>query len=214
MRITLRICPSMFLGCVLLMMATPSLAQSESVKPWVEDFARFANTTPNRNWIVARSASPCLSESEAFDAACRDGAGQLLARLRPRLGRWDGAQSDAWLLQRLGRELASGSLMEDRFVSRVHRPYGDIWSEAILVDGSNRRLSQIAGEHGIWLSSRHHARRGALFSIAGMSLAILLIYAAVNGVTKGYFRGYLRTTAVAAMTLCVIGAWYVIRATG
>jgi hypothetical protein len=118
-------------------------------------------------------------------------------------------------MRRLGQELsAGGSLVSDRFVSRVHRPYGDIWSEAILVDVSSARLAHIAGEHAVWLSGRQHARRSAVASVVGMSLAILLIYAVVNAATKGYFRGYLRTTAAAAMTLGVIGVWYVIRGTG
>jgi hypothetical protein len=211
---TIRFRRSMLVGCLLLMTATSSLAQDASAKPWVEDFARFANATQDKAWIVAHSTTPCLSESEAFEAACRDGSAQLLSRLRPRLGRPYGAGSEAWLMGRLNQEICSGSLVADRFVSRVHRPYGDIWSEAILVDVSSARLGSIAREHAIWLSSRQHARRGAVASIAGMALAILLIYAAVNAVTKGYYRGYLRTTAAAAMALGVVGAWYVIRGTG
>jgi hypothetical protein len=212
---TLRFSPSMLVGCLLLMTATPSLAQGEAAKPWVDDFARFANSTRDKTWIVGHSTMPCLSETEAFDAASRDGSVQLLARLRPRLARSYGAESEAWLMRRLGQELsAGGSLVADRFVSRVHRPYGDIWSEAILVDASSARLGSIAHEHAVWASGRQHARRGAMASIVGMSLAILLIYAVVNAVTKGYFRGYLRTGAALGMTLGVIGVWYVIRSAG
>jgi hypothetical protein len=212
---TVRVLPSMLVGCLLLMMARPLLAQTEAAKPWVDDFARFANSSREKTWIVGHSTMPCLSETEAFDAACRDGSAQLLARLRPRLARAYGAESEAWLMRRLGQELsAGGALIADRSVSRVHRPYGDIWSEAILVDASSARLAQIAGEHAVWSSGRQHFRRSAAASIIGMSLAILLIYAVVNAVTKGYFRGYLRTTAAAAMMLCVIGAWYVIRGAG
>jgi len=45
----------------------------------------------------------------------------------------------------------------------------------------------IVREHANWLSSRQHARRGAVASIVGMSVAILLIYAAVNAATKDTF---------------------------
>jgi hypothetical protein len=212
---TVKFLPSILVGCLLLMIATPLFAQSEAAKPWVDDFARFANSSRDKTWIVGHSTMPCLSEGEAFDAACRDGSAQILARLQPRLARAYGAESEAWLMRRLGQELsAGGALVADRFVSRVRRPYGDIWSEAILVDASNARLSNIASEHSVWLRNRQHARRSAAASIVGMSLAILLIYAVVNAVTKGYFRGYLRTTAAAAMTLCMIGMWYVIRGTG
>src|SRR5437660_12294670 len=109
---------SMLVGCLLMLMATPLLAQdASSDKPWVDDFARFANSTRDKTWIVGHSTMPCLSESEAFDAACRDGSAQLLSRLRPRLARPYGAQSEAWLMQRLGQEIAGGSLVADRFVA-------------------------------------------------------------------------------------------------
>ena len=211
---TLKFSRSMLIGCLLLMTATSSLAQGAPTKPWVEDFAGFANSTRDKTWIVAHSTTPCLSETEAFEAACRDGSAQLLSRIRPRMARPYGAGSDAWLMGRLNQEIASGSLVADRFVSRVHRPYGDIWSEAILVDVSSARLGSIAREHAIWLSGRQHARRGAAASIVGMSVAILLIYAVVNAVTKGYFRGYLRTGAALGMALCVMGLWHVMRGTG
>src|SRR5580765_1308256 len=120
----LRFRRSMLVGCMLLMTAAPSLGQDASGKPWVDDFPGFANSTRGKTWIVGHSTTPCLSETEAFDAACRDGSAQLLSRLRPRLARSYGADSDAWLMQRLGQELsAGGSLVADRFVSRVHRPY-------------------------------------------------------------------------------------------
>src|SRR3954447_5797318 len=115
MQIALRFLSSL-LGCMLLLMATPSLAQdASSGKPWVDDFARFANSSRGKTWIVGRSTMPCLSETEAFDAACRDGSAQLLARLRPRLARAYGAESEAWLMRRLGQELsAGGALIADR----------------------------------------------------------------------------------------------------
>src|SRR3954471_14386320 len=115
MRSAFRFRPSMLVGCLLLVTATPSLAQGESAKQWVDDFAGFANSTRDKTWIVAHSTTPCLSENEAFDAACRDGSAQLLSRLRPRLVRPYGAESEAWLMGRLNQEICSGSLVADRF---------------------------------------------------------------------------------------------------
>lgn len=184
-------------------------------KAWVDDFAAFASAARGKQWIVGRSTSPCLSEGEAFDAASRDARDQLLLRVRPRLSSPRDPDTDAWLRRRLTQELAAGNLVSDRQVGRVRRSYGDLWSEAILIDASDRRLNGLVREHELWLRSRHDTRRGAAASIVGLSLAILLVYAAVNAVTKGYFRGRLRAGAVLSFALGFTAVvYYATRATG
>jgi hypothetical protein len=129
--------------------------------------------------------------------------------MRPRLTSPNDFESAAWLQRRLTQELAAGHIITDRSVARVRRPYGELWSEAILVDASSDRLSGLMREHADWLSVRRHTRRSAVVSIFGMSLAILLIYAALNAVTSGYFRGRLRAGAalMLAMGLLVVIYW-------
>jgi hypothetical protein len=213
---------SMFACCVLLIAgsshasteARPDHSSSATTKPWVEDFAGFASSTSGKRWIVGRSTSPCLSENEAFEAASRDACAQLSARVRPRLTSPNDFQSDAWLQRRLAQELAAGHIIADRSVARVRRPYGELWSEAILVDASNDRLSGLAREHADWLSVRRHTRRSAVASIVGLSLAILLIYAALNAVTSGYFRGRLRAGAALMLAMCLLAVIYWIQSAG
>jgi hypothetical protein len=189
----------------------PSTATS---KPWVEDFAAFVNSSGGGRWIVGRSTSPCLSEDEAFRAASRDARDQLMARLGPQAPLPRDAEGDVWLQRRVAQELAAGRLVTDRYVSRVRRPYGELWSESILVDASGERLSALAREHATWLRNRYHTRRGALAGVAGLSLAILLVYAAVNAATKGYFRGRLRAGAVLSLALGLFAVIYTTRGTG
>jgi hypothetical protein len=196
-----------------------SLASEESSagsgKAWVDDFASFANAPAGKRWVVGRSNIPCLSEGEAFEAACRDARDQLYVRVRSRLGPSRDRQSEEWMKGRIAQELlANGELITDRFVSRVHRPYAEIWSESILVDASSKRLSALLREHAQWVEARRRAQRGAMASIGGMSLAILLVYAVLNALTKGYFRGRLRAGAALTLAAVVIGAVYAFHGAG
>jgi hypothetical protein len=183
-------------------------------KLWVDDFAAFASAAGGKRWIVGRSLSPCVSEDEAFDAARGDACNQLFARMRPRLTRSSGAETDAWLRRRLEHEMARGDLIVDRHVWRVHRPYADIWSEAVLVDASNERLSKVTRDHAAWLESRFRAKRGAVGSVFGLSVTILLVYVVLNALTKGYFRGRLRAGAAAALVLVALGVLYAFKGAG
>jgi hypothetical protein len=190
----------------------PSTAATQA---WVDDFPAFANSAGGKRWIVARSSSPCLSENEAFEAASRDARDQLYSRVRTRLASSCGPETEAWMKRRLSQELStSRDLIVDRYVSRVHRPYGDIWSESILVDASSGRLSALVREHAQWYKARQQSRRGTAASIGGLSLAILLVYAVLNAVTKGYFRGRLRAGAAVTLALLALGVIYTLNGAG
>jgi hypothetical protein len=193
--------------CMLGAAACPAWGQG---KPWVEDFPAFASTGDGTRWIVGRSTLPCVSENEAFEAATRDARAQLLARVRPLLGQSYDNRSEMWLQRRLAQDL----VIVDRSVSRVHRPYGDIWSESLLVDAPHDRLSRLAREHAIWRNDRRQTAWGAVASVAGLSITILLIYTAINAATKGYFRGRLRAAAALTLALGLLAALYAIRGVG
>lgn len=192
--------------------ARPHELAAATTKPWVDDLPAFVNATGGKRWIVGRSMTVCLSEDEAFQAAARDAREQLLSRVRPQLPHSPDGENEAWLARRLDRELAAGHLVNDRFVSRVRRPYGELWSEAILVDASSDRLSGPMRDYSTWLRVRGDTRRGAVASVVGLSVAILLVYAAVNAITKGYFRGRLRAGAVLSLALGVLAVVYLTRA--
>lgn len=198
--------------------ADPTSRQHElsagPTKLWVDDFPAFANTTGGKRWVVGRSAAVCLTEDEASQAASRDARVQLLARVRPQLPPPYTVETEAWLARRLDGELSAGRLVTDRFVSRVRRPYGELWSEAILVDASADRFSGLTREYSAWLRIRGATRRGAVASIVGLSLAILFVYAAVNAVTHGYFRGRLRAGAAVSLALGLLAVVYSIRGMG
>jgi len=193
--------------CLFLAIASAALAES---KPWVDDFPTFASTRDGARWIVGRSAFPCPSEAEAHDAAERDAIDQALVRVRPLVGQFLDPQSEVWLRRRLGLEL----VIADRAVSRAHRPYGDVWSESVLVDAPHDGLVRVAKDYSDWKNKRHRTAGTAVASVFGLSVVILLIYTALNAATRGYFRGRLRVVAAMALALGVLAAMYAIRRVG
>ena len=75
-----------------------------------------------------------------------------------------------------------------------------------------RPLVALAREHAAWRNDRRQTAWGAVGLVTGLSIAILLIYTAVNAATKGYFRGRLRAAAALTLAMGLLAAVYAIRA--
>jgi hypothetical protein len=185
--------------------ASAASESARSMKLWMDDPSQFLSDAGASRWIIGRSRTPCLSESEADEKACRDAAQQLAGPLHAVMALR--SVDREWLRQRLVADLTAGRFIRDRSVSRVHKPYGDIWSAAILVDASSAQQRSIAVEYSANLRDQRHALVRNIFSMAGMCAAILLIYFVLNAATKGYFRGRLRLGA--ALSLVVLGCMMV-----
>jgi hypothetical protein len=72
----------------------------------------------------------------------------------------------------------------------------------------------VAKDYSDWRNKRHRTVGTAVASVFGLSIAILLIYTALNAATRGYFRGRLRVVAAMALALGVLAAMYAIRRVG
>ena len=103
-------------------------------------------------------------------------------------------------------------MVVERAATRTHRPYGDIWSAAVLIDTSPNRIRPIARDYDAWRHSRAETARSTGFSLVGLSLAILAIYTVMNVLTKGYFRGRLRASAALALGVGTFFLIYLARA--
>jgi hypothetical protein len=184
-----------------------------TTQQWVTDLPAFLRDNPGHDWIVGRSQTPAVSEQEAFDQARNNAASQLRKLLRatltPSLFRSEG---ENWIKDRVAREFTLGDLIVQRAATRTRRPYGDIWSAAVLVDTSPNRLGPIARDYDAWRRDRAATTRSTGFSLVGLSLAILAIYAVMNVLTKGYFRGRLRASAALALGLGTFLLIYLARA--
>jgi hypothetical protein len=163
-------------------------------KPWVDNLAEFINRDPHKQWVVARSTQLMPTQHEAERSAIRSAAEQLLPRLkshRPAL-----AQRSIEM-NAVEDRLRSNDIISDRFVQHYKRPYGDVWSESILIDASNIKLQAVASH----LLRTHHSGRVMVLkkfaSIGGLALLIILVYLFLNAATKGYYKWALRIVGIA-----------------
>ena len=181
-------------------------------RSWVTDSAAFLNRTDARHvWIVGKSVGPCVSATEATAQACRDAAREILPRLdsmwitRRNLS----VQEREIIRGRLEADLILGRLVTDRSVSRVQKPYGELWSAAVLVDASPNQLGPLASQYEAALRDRRVSFAQRVAASIGIFAVILGLYWLVNGVTKGYFRGRLRWGAAATLLLAALAmAWW------
>jgi hypothetical protein len=84
----------------------------------------------------------------------------------------------------------------DRQLESVERPYGTIWSEAILVDASPKKLDGLSKRLQSSLRREQEKR-----VIAGVGSSVLLVivslgYIVLNWLTRGYLRFRLAMTSL------------------
>ncbi len=177
-----------------------------TAKPWLDDPAAYFSEHSDRQWVVGRSSIACLSAAEAFNSACRDASRQLASLSAGNAHRGPGdAVSRDRLSKRIAAELKAGRLIRDRYSARSKKPYGEVWSGAVLVDASDAALRRIAADDAAFERGQRVARVGRAAMVAGLCAAILLVYALLNAVTRGYFRGPLRFgTAVCMLGVVLI----------
>jgi hypothetical protein len=169
-------------------------------KLWATDLPTFLNDRPG-DWIVGHSTDPALSAAEAESFACRDAATPLFDKLRSRLPR----QSGSLLLKRIEATLASGDWVVDRQILAEERPYGTIWSAAVLIDASQQRRDRLVRE--VERETRQQRER-AVAGTAGASVIAAVVgsvYLFLNWLTRGFFRGRLLTVSALLITTGIFG---------
>lgn len=167
-------------------------------KPWVEDFASFANEKPNRQFLVARSQGACTSENEAKRQAEEDACAQLFQRLQPFPPRAPG--------QSLGTvtpaDLLEGGFVTDQFVQSFDGISGRLWRQILLIDVSPEKMA------GLWdqMTAQMHTERitwaHMILSGLGVLVVIVTTYLFLNMATRGYYVWSLR---IAGTVLAIAG---------
>lgn len=175
---------------------------SANDKGWALRFADYINDHPGHQWVVGRCAKPCLSESEAVQQAREDAAAKILPVVSRHLraSRFD----REWIEDRVMQDVRDGHLEADRFAEQFNRPYGQVWTESVLLDVSPESLDALTADYRAQLQSQH-MQTGKHFA-AGALVVLLtgLLYILLNIATKGYFTMRLRLAAAAIVTAVVI----------
>src|SRR5262249_14252451 len=142
-------------------------ATPEPAKLWARDFAAYATSNAGQ-WLVARSKEPCLSETEAASQAHADAA-RLVWPLA--LSRFASVPPDTeWLRARIDRDVIAGRLDADKLAEKFDRPYGAVWTEAILLDASPSRIdSLISSYKSDRLTRQRHETRSHAVLLVGIA---------------------------------------------
>ena len=169
-------------------------------KPWVDDFSGFLNNNPNSRLLIARSSESCLSESEANSQAMDNACAQLTQMLEKTSN--SVLRIPANLLSQVNsQDILEGGLVLDRFVQSFEGTAGKIWRQALLIDASAEKLTQLARREAEIARERRISWARMFISIAGMLVLITVAYVFLNAATKGYYAWSLR---IAGIVLAVI----------
>lgn len=158
-------------------------------KPWVESLARFSNQRPNEEFVVGVSPSLCESPRSAKQSAF-DNIKHIQLRTV-----FDGREVQVPIDE---------SVIVDRFLQELQRPYGKVWREAVLVDLRGRRAETLKANAVAQISSLNHRQRSQasenwlnLLILIGVFAAVAVVGFILNLVTEGYLRGKIAVTITA-----------------
>ena len=169
--------------CSLAACGTALAAESDASKLWASDLPAFLNDRPG-NWIVARSEKPALSAQEAESLARRDAAHAIAPLLR--------AQTTGPIDEtRIEAALQRDHWIADRLIEKSARPYGTIWSAAILVDASPAKIDSLVHQLEAQARRQHARQVAGAFAIMIITALVGSVYCLTNWLTRGFFRGRL-----------------------
>jgi hypothetical protein len=172
-------------------------------KPWVEDFPGFLNTKPKRQLIIAKSTDSCVTEAEANHQAIQDACaqvGKMLGRALPRLS----GKPISFVSQVNSDDLLEGGFILDRFVQSFKGTAGRIWRQALLIDASPEKLTQLAQRKEGFARAAKTSWARMFFSILGLLVLITVVYAFLNAATKGYYAWSLRIAGIVLALVVII----------
>jgi len=172
-------------------------------EPWCEDFDRWSAKQPGHTWLIAHSGQLCSTSSEALEQALKRAAVKIQRRIAPDLFHTPrhidalfSSPGSVWLNMKIVSELRNGTFEKRTFSQRLHRPYGNIWRCAVLVDASPDRLTYLKGEYLSHVQSWRTGWMSTSLSAFGLLAVILVVYLFLNAATKGYYVWSIRGAAV------------------
>ncbi len=184
-------------GSVRITISSGSRATSLSTKfsqcDWADDLTSYTSEHPGHTWIVARSPKPCASSGEARHSAEEAAVELLMQFIKP-------ATSTAVIHR---TDIHNPLPVSDRFVQQFHRPYGNVWEEAILLDVSPQWMSNLHNRKAAVISIRETRVHTTVGSMAVVIVAILVAYAFANMMTRRYFMFRLRAIAIVSILIAI-----------
>jgi len=172
-------------------------------KSWIEDFSGFLNTKPNSRFIIAKSADSCMTEAEAnrqaFENACTQ-VTKMLDQASRRLSRIPAP----FTLPVNSDDILKGDFILDRFVQSFKGTAGRIWRQALLIDASAEKVTQLAHRKAVMVRARKMTWVRMFLSTVGLLVLITVAYTFLNAATKGYYVWSLRVAGIVLVLIAII----------
>jgi len=162
-------------------------------KPWVENFADFVNRNPKDKWILARSQQSCTSQAEAEQQAINNACDKLACLLN-QMHKQRFAVGGGFTVT--DADIRNNSFLADRFAQSFAGTAGRIWRQAILINASQDKLTELAKQKMLARQSWRTRWIRELLSIVGITILICVVYLFLNAATRGYYTWSLRIAAV------------------
>lgn len=175
-------------------------------KPWVEDFAGFANEMSDSAFVVARSRETCTSENEARELAIQDASTQL-RRLIGKKWAVPGGEE----LHIGPYHLQEGDFIVDTFVQSFDGAAGKIWRQAMLIDASAAKLRWLDRSMSRATASVRMSLARMIGSAVGVIALIAGIYFFLNMATRGYYEWSLRIAGVVLAIVAVVSVLMIVK---
>jgi hypothetical protein len=177
-------------------------------KSWVDGFGAYASARPDASFIIARSSGTCTSESEANQQSLDDAR----SRLTEALGRETGRS-----LAELGRppistvDVLNGGFVADRFVQSFDTTTGKVWRQAMLIDVSGPKLSQLSAVKVHQSRQVRESWARMALSAVGVLALIGVIYFFLNMATRGYYEWSLRIAGVVLAVVAIVSILMIVQ---
>ncbi|MFW6062017.1 MAG: hypothetical protein ACOC93_04335, partial [Planctomycetota bacterium] len=181
-------------------------------KPWASE-SQWRRASDSDVIFAGSSlaSSPEAARAEAANQAAEQLVGrvrQYLQTHRPELQkRLHRARPE--LIRRLAREQVREKLLQDEFIQRFERPYGDVYQCQTKVAASRSRVQRLANLARMQVEDVRRSRMQRALGVAGIAGAILVVYLFLNAATRGYYAWSLR---IAGIVLAAAGAALVLLA--
>jgi len=180
---------------------TASVGRRFVEKPWVVDFASFANSRSRKSFAIARSRQTCVSENDAMEQSLADAA-VLLTRMVGDEVRSAGPLGSA--LQVTSTDVRDGDLVVDQFVQGLAGSASKIWRSALLIDTSGPKIGWLVDRKTRAARSMRMDWARMIGSAVGVVALIVVIYFFLNMATRGYYEWSLRIAGVILAIVAVI----------
>ncbi len=172
-------------------------------KPWIEDFSGFLNTRPNSRFIIAKSADSCMTQAEANRQAVENACAQV-TKMLDQVSRRLSKIPVPFTLPVNSDDILKGDFILDRFVQSFKGTAGRIWRQALLIDASAEKLTELARRKAVMARARKMTWARMSLSIVGLLVLIIVVYAFLNAATKGYYVWSLRVAGIALALITII----------